>query len=436
MTATSLRLRVLPGLKGDKGDKGDPGLGDMIAANNLSELTDTSIARSNLGLGTAAIKDTGTSGDKVVLANANNMFGRQQNVAGAVISTGAITDALAANSAGMDYAGGARFYGVGADNSTAGTLTLRVFSLNGSIALIGLTVKTDGKLQFNRYTTAGPLSVDASGNVSSAASLAVSLGGTGGGTASGTLLDNITGFASTGMLVRSAAGTYAFRTLTGTANEITVSNGNGTAGNPTISLPSALTFTGKTITGGTFSSGAFNGTLGATTPSTALVTTLGASGLISALGGQIAFPSTQAPSTDPNTLDDYEEGTWTPNVTFGAGGNTGLTYSSQTGAYIKIGKLVCLWGMVILSNKGTSTGVAQIGNIPFASNSSYPAGGTVGFCTAFTGLTGALMMSLNAAAADRFSLLQSSATGSSTISDTVFTNTSRIDFLAFYYATA
>lgn len=48
-----------------------------------------------------------------------------------------------------------------------------------------------------------------------------------------------------------ASGTYVVRTLTGTANEITVTNGNSTSGNPVFSLPSALTFTGKTVTGGT-----------------------------------------------------------------------------------------------------------------------------------------------------------------------------------------
>lgn len=68
----------------------------------------------------------------------------------------------------------------------------------------------------------------------------------------GTALDNFAGFSSTGILARTASGTYAFRTATGTANEITVTNGSGVSGNPTFSLPSALTFTGKTVTNGTF----------------------------------------------------------------------------------------------------------------------------------------------------------------------------------------
>jgi hypothetical protein len=55
-----------------------------------------------------------------------------------------------------------------------------------------------------------------------------------------------------GFWARTGAGTGAARTITGTAAEIDVTNGAGTAGNPTLSLPTALTFTGKTITGGTF----------------------------------------------------------------------------------------------------------------------------------------------------------------------------------------
>ena len=59
--------------------------------------------------------------------------------------------------------------------------------------------------------------------------------------------------ANAGFVVAISGSAFAARTLTGTANEITVTNGDGVSGNPTISLPSALTFTGKTVTGGTFS---------------------------------------------------------------------------------------------------------------------------------------------------------------------------------------
>jgi len=56
-----------------------------------------------------------------------------------------------------------------------------------------------------------------------------------------------------GIWSRTGTGTGSARTITGTANEITSTNGVGVSGNPTLSLPSALTFTGKTITGGTLS---------------------------------------------------------------------------------------------------------------------------------------------------------------------------------------
>lgn len=61
-----------------------------------------------------------------------------------------------------------------------------------------------------------------------------------------------------GLLTQTAADTFERRTLTGTADEITVTNGDGVSGNPTVSLPAALTFTGKTVTGGTFQSPAIN----------------------------------------------------------------------------------------------------------------------------------------------------------------------------------
>lgn len=66
-------------------------------------------------------------------------------------------------------------------------------------------------------------------------------------------LTAIAALTGTGFAVRTATDTWAQRTQTGTANEITVTNGTGVSGNPVYSLPTALTFTGKTVTGGTFS---------------------------------------------------------------------------------------------------------------------------------------------------------------------------------------
>lgn len=62
----------------------------------------------------------------------------------------------------------------------------------------------------------------------------------------------------------------------------------------------------------------------------------------SASGSGVTFPATQSPSTDPNTLDDYEEGTWTPTVTNSAGVTltAGVDYSVLTAQYTKVGRFV------------------------------------------------------------------------------------------------
>lgn len=63
-----------------------------------------------------------------------------------------------------------------------------------------------------------------------------------------------------GILTQTAANTFTGRTITGTANEITVTNGSGIGGDPTLSLPVSMTFTGKTVTGGTFAGVTHSGT--------------------------------------------------------------------------------------------------------------------------------------------------------------------------------
>jgi hypothetical protein len=65
-----------------------------------------------------------------------------------------------------------------------------------------------------------------------------------------------------------------------------------------------------------------------------------------------------------NTIDSYEEGTFTPTVQFGGSG-TGVTFASRTGSYTKIGNQVTVYVYLNLSNKGSSTGNATIKPLPF-----------------------------------------------------------------------
>ena len=53
-------------------------------------------------------------------------------------------------------------------------------------------------------------------------------------------LSAVAGLSSSGLIARTGAGTAAARTITGTANQVTVSNGDGVSGNPTLSLPQSI----------------------------------------------------------------------------------------------------------------------------------------------------------------------------------------------------
>jgi len=102
-------------------------------------------------------------------------------------------------------------------------------------------------------------------------------------------------------------------------------------------------------------------------------------------GGQLKFPATQNPSADPNTLDDYEEGTWTPIDASGAGLN--LVIDGQS-IYTKIGNMV--WASCRIVFPTTADGSAiHIGGLPFtvANNLGNCGGGMVTLCYVTTAVT-------------------------------------------------
>jgi hypothetical protein len=63
-----------------------------------------------------------------------------------------------------------------------------------------------------------------------------------------------------------------------------------------------------------------------------------------------------------NTTAWIGTSTYSPTLTFG-GASTGITYSVQRGTYIQIGKLVLINIVLVLTSKGTATGIASV-NLP------------------------------------------------------------------------
>lgn len=189
-----------------------------------------------------------------------------------------------------------------------------------------------------------------------------------------------------GLVARISATEFEGRTITGTANKVTVTNGDGVAANPTLTLPDAITLVTPTITGvANFGS--------APEPTTDSATDFGTSSKRwqHAYVEGINFPASQVASADANTLDDYEEGTWTPAITFDTPGTLSVSYSVQAGRYTKIGRQVTIQFAAVTSSftLGTATGSMRISGVPFVPGSvnghgsmyltgftSYPAGAT------------------------------------------------------------
>jgi len=146
-------------------------------------------------------------------------------------------------------------------------------------------------------------------------------------------------------------------------------------------------------------------------------------GNTSASGVGVAFPATQSASTDANTLDDYEEGTWTPTDGSGAG----LTFAAgTTGIYTKIGRVVYISASVRYPVTASASS-AQINGLPFTMAAS-PDGAQGGMTTNYSAATAVLVFKPNNGTTD---IIVRAQAGGAQQTNASMSNT-RYDFSGFY----
>ena len=146
------------------------------------------------------------------------------------------------------------------------------------------------------------------------------------------------------------------------------------------------------------------------------------------LSGGVNFSvNANAGGMTSETLDDYEEGAWTPTVTGDSGSTSGQSYGTVTGHYVKIGQLVYLGFDISLTAAGSLGGsYAVVSNLPFPALSSNLGGGSMGFYTDISNATGPITFYV---AASQGYLMKG---GSTYVASSDITNSTRvIGFLSY-----
>ena len=152
--------------------------------------------------------------------------------------------------------------------------------------------------------------------------------------------------------------------------------------------------------------------------------------------GAIVFGSSfGAPGGASTTLNDYEEGTWTPS--FLASTTTNFTHTTQLGRYTKIGNKTFIEGRIVISSTGSSSGLLYIGNLPFSANSNPPVGLMTFYNTNFqsTGanaISGSIMGAVSNNNTYMNLYTNNSAGGNTTCGVTNLTNAAEVYFSGFY----
>ena len=152
--------------------------------------------------------------------------------------------------------------------------------------------------------------------------------------------------------------------------------------------------------------------------------------VIGTAGHGIDFAATSdgTGTTQNELLDDYEEGLWTPDLTFGDS-NTGITYTSRAGTYTKVGRHVTVNFQITLSDKGSQSGTANIAGLPFSvadllSGTTLQAHGPCGFWTAVTDSSYIVFSAISSTTKLRIGHTEDKQDNTSNMANTDFTDTS------------
>ena len=140
--------------------------------------------------------------------------------------------------------------------------------------------------------------------------------------------------------------------------------------------------------------------------------------------GQVKFPTAVNLSADAHTLDDYEEGTWTPSL----GGDT--TYFTQAGYYKKEGNEVTVVCNLSVNVLGTGS-VNTISGLPFTNINIVGGTGAVEFFSAVVNTTS--MVAIVQASATTIRIKSSPSAAASIGTSNVFGNNASVNFSLSYF---
>jgi len=134
-------------------------------------------------------------------------------------------------------------------------------------------------------------------------------------------------------------------------------------------------------------------------------------------------------NTDSNTLDDYEEGTWTPSV----GGDA--TYNTQTGKYTKVGNMITLVLEMNINVLGTGS-TTTISGAPFTPISgTHTASAPIGYAANLATNCIGLYFRMDAGNAQIHNATLNSAAATTSSGTAIFGNSARVLFSITYLTT-